>query len=115
MQTPQLVEQTHYNIGELLGYFRYAALDYMIKTAMEPVSAETLKANKYAITLRRIWDFLDGLDSKTIESMQLELDGLVMGERHKQRKADLRAVRTIVQEYLTIDSWAVSKHDNNEA
>jgi hypothetical protein len=92
-------------IWELEGIWKYAALDYHIK-AKYVINNRNRKANEYAITLMKLWDRLDGLSSTLIEQLIIELEGKIVvfkmpqDKREKKRQADLKALRTQLQDYL---------------
>jgi len=96
-------------IDQLESAWKYAAINYHIETANNPVSYETEKANQYAITLIKMHDLLMPLDRDTIERIILEIEGQIIGQSDKQRKTDLKAVRTITEDFLNIDSWGEVK------
>jgi hypothetical protein len=94
-------------IWSLEGIWKYAALDYHIR-AKGVVNNKSRKANEYAITLMKLWDTLDGFSQETIERVVVELEGkiIVFGKPEnkieKKRQADMKALRTQLEQYLQV-------------
>ncbi|WP_148699847.1 hypothetical protein [Candidatus Nitrososphaera evergladensis] len=94
-------------IWRLEGIWKYAALDYHIR-AKGVVSNKSRKANEYAITLMKLWDTLDGFSQETIERVVVELEGKIIvlgkpeGKVEKKRHADMKALRTQLEQYLQV-------------
>lgn len=102
------IEALHFCIGELHSFFKYAALDYHIKSANEGArDYDIIQANERAIIMIKMWDYLDKMDAKRIETIILEIDGLIASQSvRKEKKSDYKAVRTIIEDYLSIEKWA---------
>jgi hypothetical protein len=86
-------------IGDLIGIWKYASLDYHVEVANNPVSYETEKANQYAITLIQLWDYMDKLPLATVEDCQVELEGRTIG---KNPDITEKILRTQLIDYMVV-------------
>lgn len=78
-------------IGDLKGIWKYGALDNFVENDNKKTPED------YIIVLIKMWDYLDKLTKATVESVIVELEGMIM----KSQDPCEKALRTNLEQYLS--------------
>jgi len=93
-------------LDDLEGIWKYAAIDYHHKANELGIDHEIREANEYAITISKMWDYLDKIDVDTIERAIVELEGRLM----RDAKTVDKILKSQIMDYMDVRMDTSTSH-----